>query len=67
MTLPFTMLAGPLIGYVIGQWLDGKLNTEPYLMLVFLILGFVASGKETYRLLKRISEDEQRSDDNVRD
>jgi ATP synthase protein I len=66
-TLPFTMLAGPLIGYVIGQWLDGKLNTEPYLMLVFLILGFVASGKETYRLLKRISEDEQRSDDNVRD
>jgi F0F1-type ATP synthase assembly protein I len=60
------MVTGPVVGYFIGDWLDDKLGTQPYLMIIMIVLGFVASGKETYRLLKRASDDGKNTDDNFR-
>src|SRR5687768_680727 len=31
-----------IIGVLFGYWLDRKLGTEPWMMLLFLVLGFVA-------------------------
>src|SRR5262245_37479305 len=31
-----------VVGVLFGRWLDGKLGTEPWLMLVFLALGLAA-------------------------
>jgi len=31
-----------IIGLFFGRWLDGKLGTAPWLMIVFLALGFAA-------------------------
>lgn len=42
-----------MVGFFIGRWLDQKLGTEPFLLVLFLIFGFVASGKEVYRIIKR--------------
>jgi len=51
------MLAvGPLIGLFAGRWLDGKFGTEPYLMWILIALGFVAAGKEVYKIVKRVSD-----------
>jgi F0F1-type ATP synthase assembly protein I len=54
-TIPMLLVAGPLIGYVIGNFLDKKLGTQPYLMAVFVILGFVVSGQQIYQMIKKFS------------
>jgi F0F1-type ATP synthase assembly protein I len=59
------MATGPIVGYLIGDWLDNKLDTSPYLMIVLIVLGFVASGKETYKLLKQASDDSEDSHDDI--
>jgi len=55
-TIPIILAVGPILGYFIGNFLDKKLHTEPYLMIVFIIFGFVASGRGVYDLIKRASE-----------
>jgi F0F1-type ATP synthase assembly protein I len=60
-TIPILLAVGPLVGFFIGKWLDSKLGSEPYLLIAFLLMGFVASGREIYKLIKRAEEE---SDDN---
>jgi len=55
-TIPFLLAVGPILGYYIGEFLDRKLNTSPYLMIVFIIFGFVASGKGVYNLIKKADQ-----------
>ncbi len=54
--IPAILAIGPLIGFFIGKWLDKKLGTEPYLMWVLILLGFIAAGKEVYRIVKKVSD-----------
>ncbi len=55
--IPFLLAIGPLIGYFIGHWLDGYFETEPIFTIIFLILGFIAAGKETYNLIRQASRE----------
>jgi ATP synthase protein I len=55
--IPIMMAVGPVVGFVIGKALDGWLGTEPYLMVLFIGLGFVAAGKEVYNLIRKVSKD----------
>jgi ATP synthase protein I len=41
------------LGAVFGAWLDGKLGTEPWMMLVFLILGVIAGFRGVLRAVAR--------------
>jgi ATP synthase protein I len=59
-TIPILLAVGPVVGFLIGRWLDEKLGTEPILLVVFLVFGFVAAGKEVYRIIKKAEE----TDDN---
>jgi ATP synthase protein I len=52
-TIPILMAVGPILGYYIGEFLDRKLGTSPYLMVVFIFLGFAAAGKGVYNLIKK--------------
>lgn len=54
LTIPFVLAVSPIFGWLIGQWLDKKLTTTPYLRYVFLLLGFIAGIREVYRLLKKV-------------
>ena len=56
-TLPFVLAVPPLVGAVIGRWLDGRLGTEPWLMYVMLAFGFAAGVREFWRVLKRFRDD----------
>ena len=42
-----------VLGVLIGRWLDGRLGTEPWLMLVFLVLGLVAGFRGVMRAVHR--------------
>ena len=60
--IPFILLAGPVFGYLVGSWLDRKLGTEPILLIVLLLVGLAASGRETYELIQRASREDVDSD-----
>ncbi len=64
-TIPAIMFAAPVIGYFIGSWADRKFGTDPYLLIVGVILGFTAAGVEVYRIVKKSSAlDETDQDEN---
>lgn len=54
--IPMVLVAGPLVGVLIGSYLDGKFGTGPWIMIVFLILGAGASIKQVKQLLAKVSE-----------
>jgi ATP synthase protein I len=42
-----------LVGWWIGQWLDGRFATGPYLMLLFLGFGIAAAFKALFRAARQ--------------
>lgn len=52
-TIPFVLAVPPILGWFIGSWLDKTLDTEPYLMYVFIFFGIVSSFRECYRIIKK--------------
>ncbi|HSG99267.1 MAG TPA: AtpZ/AtpI family protein [candidate division Zixibacteria bacterium] len=50
--IPIILAVGPIIGALIGQWLDKRFATAPWLTIVFVIFGFVAAVREMLRLIK---------------
>lgn len=57
-TIPVMMLAAPAVGYLIGKYLDDLIGTADVMTLIFLLLGLVAGGLESYNLIKRISKED---------
>jgi ATP synthase protein I len=43
----------------LGVWLDRKLGTDPYLTLLFLLMGIVAGFRNMVLLIKRSFKDKQ--------
>ena len=46
------------IGWWFGSWLDKKLGTSPWLMLVFTLLGVAAGFIEMVRIAQQLSEED---------
>ena len=46
------------IGYFIGNYLDNKFKTFPYLMLILTLLGIVAGFREVFILIKKQMEND---------
>lgn len=55
--IPMLLATGPLIGFFGGRWLDDKLGTAPFLMIILMIMGFGASVKETVKIIKQANQD----------
>jgi F0F1-type ATP synthase assembly protein I len=53
-TIPFLLLASPLIGWGLGRLLDKWLHTT-FLTWVFLAMGMVAGIREVVRVIRRVS------------
>jgi F0F1-type ATP synthase assembly protein I len=56
-TLPFLMLAAPLVGLFGGQWLDGQFGTAPLLKTIGVVLGLAAGGYQAYLLIREMMKD----------
>ncbi|GEM_PF-918799 len=58
-TIPVILLVGPAVGFLIGGWIDRETQVYPWFTLLFILLGFLAAGREIARLLKQILKDDQ--------
>lgn len=58
--IPVILLIGPVAGYFAGDWIDRKFQLHPWCTVLFLILGFVASGREIFRLLNQILKEDNK-------
>lgn len=52
-TIPMTLLAGPIVGYLIGDYLDRFFNTAPWLMAGFTIMGGISGVRQTILIIKK--------------
>ena len=56
----FTTAGAIAGGYFLGNFLDKKLNTAPWLMLTFILLGIAGSFIEFFKLIKKLSRENDR-------
>ena len=54
-TIPVMLLSGPLIGFLIGNYIDKRIGTAPWFMVLFVCIGFVASIRQTIAIIKKAS------------
>jgi ATP synthase protein I len=45
--------------FFLGRWLDQQLGTDPYLTLLFLLIGIAAGFRNIYVLIKRYIKDDK--------
>lgn len=57
--IPILLLSGAFVGYFVGSWVDRKFQHYPWFTILFVTLGFVASGREVIRLLKQVLKDDK--------
>jgi ATP synthase protein I len=50
------LVASVLVGYLIGTWLDSKLGTSPWLLVLGVLLGTAAGFVNLVRLLQNLGE-----------
>ena len=52
LAIPTLLIVSPIVGFFVGNWLDRRFHTAPWLGIVGLVLGFAAAGRETYRIYR---------------
>ena len=57
--VPIVLLAGPALGFFLGSWLDRKYHIYPWVTIIAVALGFIASGREIVRLLKQVLKEDK--------
>ena len=60
LAIPTLLIVSPLAGFFLGVWLDRLLHTRPWLSIVGLALGFVAAGRETWLIYRRVLAADER-------
>lgn len=50
----FTTAGAIAGGYFLGNYLDKKLNTYPWFMLIFIMLGIIGSFIEFFKVIKKL-------------
>jgi ATP synthase protein I len=60
--IPGFLVVPPVAGVLLGRWLDERFHTAPWLLLVFLLLGFGSGVRLTLRTLKTVREMQERDD-----
>lgn len=55
LTIPFLLAVPPIIGWFIGKWMDGELNTS-FIKYLGVFLGLIAGFREFYRIVKRFGD-----------
>jgi len=59
LAIPGLLIVAPLVGFFLGNLVDGWIKTSPWFAIVGLILGFVAGGRETYLIYRRYTAEEE--------
>ena len=59
--IPVVLVVGPLLGYFAGNWVDRKFQLFPWFTISGLFVGFIASGREIFRLVREFLEEDKKS------
>lgn len=51
--IPSLMIAGPIVGYILGHAVEKKIGGEPWGAVIGMLLGVAAAFREVFRLLRR--------------
>jgi len=54
MSIPFALLTGPLLGYFLGAWLDGRFSTA-WITPVAVLAGLAGAIQLTVRMLRELN------------
>lgn len=65
-TLGLEMVLSTLLGYWVGEWLDGRLATAPWLTILFLIVGVAAGIRRLVVVVQRALREELDDDPEAR-
>ena len=57
-TLLGLLVAGPVVGYLVGDGLDRTFGTS-WITWVCLLIGFAAAGRQIYLIARRIQKEAQ--------
>ncbi len=57
--IPAVLLAGPLVGLLLGKLVDSHFGTRPWGLLACLVLGFVAAFREVLRLIRLAAQSDE--------
>ncbi len=52
LSIPTLLIVSPLVGFFLGGALDRWLKSSPWCSIVGLVMGFVAAGREIYRIYR---------------
>src|SRR5688572_22872952 len=61
-SIPGFLVVPPVVGALAGMWLDKRFGTAPWLLLVFLILGFGSGVRLIMRTLQRVNQIQERDE-----
>jgi ATP synthase protein I len=61
-SIPGFLVVPPVVGVLVGRWLDDRFHTAPWLLLVFLILGFGSGIRLIMRTLQRVTQIQERDE-----
>jgi hypothetical protein len=50
--LPFVLVAGPLAGFYLGNYLEKKFNQPSYVSIALITVGFIGSFAEAVKVVK---------------
>lgn len=59
MQMGVSLVASTAIGWGIGHWLDRWFGTEPWLMVLFTLLGIASGFLEMFRIAQRLLQEEE--------
>ncbi|MFO7610535.1 MAG: AtpZ/AtpI family protein [Candidatus Krumholzibacteriia bacterium] len=51
--IPMMMLAGPVMGYLVGHWVEGRFGGEPWFGVGGIVFGLVAAVRQIVIMLGR--------------
>jgi len=57
--IPALLIAAPLLGLFGGMALDRWLKTGRVFTAIGIVLGFVAAGRETWQIVRRVQNEEE--------
>ncbi len=58
--IPTVMVAGLVVGYFFGEWIDRSFQVSPWGKSIMSVLGIAAGIKQTIRLIQESTEDNEK-------
>jgi F0F1-type ATP synthase assembly protein I len=60
LAIPTLLIVSPLVGLFAGMAVDRWLKTGRIFTAIGIVLGFATAGRETWRIIRRVQQEEER-------